>query len=420
MRIGIYPVLKREDGGVYQYTVTMLRALHDWVTGRLASLPPCPHDFTLFAQNPTSSELGAPFDRWRIVTFRPPWSPSRDKPLPEPYDLDRPVRQWDMHSWMEECGVELMLYPSPHRLSFEAGLPFVMPIHDLQHRLLPQFPEVRAEGEWERREYLFRNAVRQATLLLVDSLTGEEDVLRCYSPIGVTRERLRVLPFLPACRPDARVAEQRFAALRAALQLPERYLFYPAQFWPHKNHRRLIEALGMLAERHGLRIPLMLTGSHHGALRDAAFHDVMARARELGVADQVRHLGYVCDDDVTALYSHAAALVMPTFFGPTNIPVLEAWACDCPVVTSAIRGISEQCGDAALLVDPRSAAAIADGILRVWSDDGLGRTLIERGRRRLAQYTYDDYTASLTRVIDEAASRVAATRTSPQEQATCR
>lgn len=420
MHIGIYPVLKREDGGIYQYTVTMLRALHAWVTGRLAKVPSCRHAFTLFARNPAAPELGEPGDLWRIVTFRPPWSPSRDTPLPDPDDLDRPLRQWDMRSWMEECGVELMLYPSPHRLSFEAGLPFVMPIHDLQHRLLPQFPEVREDGEWERREYLFRNAVRQATLLLVDSQVGAQDVMRCYGRFGATPDRIRVLPFLPACRPDDGAAQQQLAVMRVTLQLPERYLFYPAQFWLHKNHGRLVEAIGILADRHGLRIPLILTGSHSGALREAAFRDAMSQAGRLGVTDLIRHLGYVSDDDVTALYRGATAMVMPTFFGPTNIPILEAWACDCPVITSGIRGIREQCGDAAVLVDPRRAAAIADGVLRVWSDADLRRTLIECGRRRLAQYTFDDYAAILTRVIDEACDRVAANRHSPKEAATCR
>ena len=73
------------------------------------------------------------------------------------------------------------------------------------------------------------------------------------------------------------------------------------------------------------------------------------------------------------------ALVMPTFFGPTNIPILEAWAFGCPVLTSDIRGIREQVGDAAVLVNPRSVEAIADGIYRLWTDENLGRMLGERG-----------------------------------------
>ena len=73
-----------------------------------------------------------------------------------------------------------------------------MAIHDLQHRLQPEFPEVSANGEWERREYRFRNGARYATLLLADSEVGKEDLLNFYGPYGVTPDRVKVLPFIPA------------------------------------------------------------------------------------------------------------------------------------------------------------------------------------------------------------------------------
>ena len=81
----------------------------------------------------------------------------------------------------------------------------------------------------------------------------------------------------------------------------------------------------------------------------------MNTARELKVDRQIRHLGYVPANDMAALYANAEALVMPTFFGPTNIPILEAWGLGCPVITSDIRALREQAGDAALLADPNSA-----------------------------------------------------------------
>ena len=90
---------------------------------------------------------------------------------------------------------------------------------------------------------------------------------------------------------------------------------------------------------------------------------------------------------ICRLYAGAVGLVMPTFFGPTNIPMLEAWAFGCPVLTSDIRGIREQVGNAAILVNPRSEEAIADGIYHLWTDENLRRILADRGRRRLASYT---------------------------------
>src|SRR4029453_16568851 len=95
--------------------------------------------------------------------------------------------------------------------------------------------------------------------------------------------------------------------------------------------------------------------------------ELVAVAQKRGVANQIRLLGYVPNEDMSPLYAQAVALIIPTFFGPTIIPVLEAWAFGCPVLTSDIRGIREQVGDAALLVDPRSIESIADGIYRLWT-----------------------------------------------------
>ena len=96
----------------------------------------------------------------------------------------------------------------------------------------------------------------------------------------------------------------------------------------------------------------------------------------------------------------------PTFFGPTNIPVLEAWTFGCPVLSSDIRGVREQAGDAAFLVDPNSVEAIADGIYRLWTNEALRRTLADQGRQRLAAYTPEDYRRRLIEILEEAKTRV--------------
>jgi glycosyltransferase involved in cell wall biosynthesis len=291
-------------------------------------------------------------------------------------------------------------------LSFEIGIPYVMAIHDLQHRLQPEFPEVSANGEWEWREYLFRNGARYATLLLADSEVGKEDILNFYGPYGVTPDQVKVLPFLPACYLADDISESERHRVRRTYHLPERYLFYPAQFWPHKNHNRIVQALGLLKQAHNLKIPAVFCGSHTGGIRERNFRDMMSLAARWGVENEIRYLGYVPDEDMSGMYAGAVALVMPTFFGPTNIPVLEAWGFGCPVLTSDIRGIREQVGDAAVLVDPRSVEAIADGIYRLWTDGSLTSKLTDLGRQRLASYTPDEYQCRLAAILEEAKSCV--------------
>ena len=426
MRIGIVPAMDRADGGVYQYSLTMLQALN----GRKEEQRD--DDFVIF-----SNELLHPIFRslngrhWKLVPLEQP------VPRQQPLNLLRRIVGEGLHReawrWMrakiQKCrlttidpevvrarpdmtatflnsGVELVFYPQPQSFAFEAGIPYVMAIHDLQHRLQPEFPEVSANGEWQWREYLFRNGARYAKLLLADSEIGKEDILRFYGPYGVTPDRVKVLPFLPACYLGLDVPECERQRVRNKYELPERFLFYPAQFWPHKNHLRIIEALGLLKERHQLKIPVVFCGSRSGVIREGHFSALMSLASGLGIQKDIRYLGYVPDEDISGIYSEAVALVMPTFFGPTNIPILEAWALGCPVLTSDIRGIREQVADAALLVDPRSVDAIASGIYRLWTEKSLGEHLTGLGRQRLQSYTPEDYRQRLEGILEEAKDRV--------------
>ena len=421
MHIGIVPTLSGLGGGAYQYSLTMLSALYE------CERDECKDEFVVFAHavhHPAVMALNG-----RGWTVKPLQSSSLKRlakqmvrrvageaslfeastwfrhrlhqgvSLPDP-DVVR--SRPDMARWFHRFGVELMLYPTPNTLSFEAGIPYVMAIHDLQHRLQPEFPEVSANGEWERREYLFRNGIRHATLLLADSDVGKEDILSFYGSYGVTADRVKVLPFLPSCYLAVDNVEGERQRVGARYRLPEEYLFYPAQFWPHKNHGRIIEALALLKQEHRVKIPIVLSGSHAGEIPRRTFREVMLLSHQLGIEDQIHYLGYVLEEDMSGLYAGAVALVMPTFFGPTNIPVLEAWAFGCPVITSDIRGIRQQSDDAALLVDPRSAEAIADGIYRLWTDENLRRTLAGRGRQRLATYTPDNYQRRLVEILEEA------------------
>ena len=395
MRIGVVPSLDRAAGGVYQYATTMLEALADLGTG---------DEFVVFTyagdEVPPNVRLPGP-----VVELRRSAGPlgalgAAAAQLALGGDgVDGAWRAFFRHH-----EIDLLLFTGDNDLAPKTGVPYVVAIHDIQHRLHPEFPEVSADGEWERREARLVPLIAGATLVLVDSEVGREDILAHYGATGIAPEAVRVLPFLPAhyLRP---VLPDGIAAARGMFHLPERYLFYPAQFWPHKNHERVVEALGMLAAE-GLRLPVVFVGSASGDLRVQTLKRVVDAAERAGVADLVHYLGYLPDLMMAALYGGALALVMPTFFGPTNIPVVEAFELGCPVITSDIRGIREHVGDAALLVDPASAASIAEAIRRVATEPALREDLIERGRAWLAAYTRDDYLERLRGALDAARERI--------------
>ena len=100
----------------------------------------------------------------------------------------------------------------------------------------------------------------------------------------------------------------------------------------------------------GLDIQIVFCGNYADYFRALNFKKVMALADELRVRERVHYIGRVPDDDMPALYRLSSGLVMPTFFGPTNIPPLEAWNFGRPVIASDISGMRAQIGDAGLLL----------------------------------------------------------------------
>ena len=127
--------------------------------------------------------------------------------------------------------------------------------------------------------------------------------------------------------------------------------------------------------------------------------------KDLRLQDLVFFVGYVPDNELLQLYQHALALVMPTFFGPTNIPILEAWTASCPVITSDIRGIREQVGNAGLLIDPNDVAAIAGAIWKVYTDSELRKRLIYQGLLHLHDWTPEKFSHSLSEIISQSINK---------------
>jgi glycosyltransferase involved in cell wall biosynthesis len=105
--------------------------------------------------------------------------------------------------------------------------------------------------------------------------------------------------------------------------------------------------------------------------------------------------------DLVALYRNALALTYTTFFGPENLPPLEAFALGCAVVASAVNGSEEQLGDAALLVPPTDHVALGNAILHIHSDPGIRTRLIERGLQRAHRFTKADYVRGMVAILDE-------------------
>jgi glycosyltransferase involved in cell wall biosynthesis len=173
------------------------------------------------------------------------------------------------------------------------------------------------------------------------------------------------------------------------------YLFYPAQFWAHKDHVTALRALRALLDR-GLDLRLVFSGSDQG---NRSW--VEAECSRLGLADDVEFAGFVTREALVDLYRGAFALVYPSQCGPENLPPLEAFALGCPVVAARVAGAEEQLGDAALLFETGDEASLASAIESLWSEQGLRRRLVRAGHDRALSFTPKHYAQRLLQMIDE-------------------
>jgi len=280
----------------------------------------------------------------------------------------------DLAAFIDRQPVDLVYFLHPSELAGRLRRKnLITTVWDLCHRDFPEFPEVRAGGEFESREAILRSHVTRAVAVVVDS---EESARRMERSYGVDRDRLLVLPFSPSPAVLSPLARPMIDVLtRHALE--PGYLLYPAQFWPHKNHVRLLEAM-VLRREDGHEDRLVLAGGDKGHL--AA---VVAAARWLDVLDLVTVTGYVDDLDLRGLYEGSRVVVMPTYFGPTNLPPLEAWTVGRPLAYP--RHLSGQVGEAAVLFDADDAASLAEALGRLDDQKAVER-LVASGRAALTAW----------------------------------
>jgi glycosyltransferase involved in cell wall biosynthesis len=275
---------------------------------------------------------------------------------------------------LKRLGIDVVIFLTQSKwfLLLEDTL-FIMTVFDNCHRDAPEFPEARSFGEFERREWFYRTALNKAVFTVVDCCELSRSLEDRY---GLDGKRVVIIPFEPSV--FVRSSEDGDAAsVLAKYGLEPGYLFYPAQFWPHKNHSTLLRAMELIRGRSHPHLRLVLCGTDNGGLQR-----IQRLSNELGLDGAVSILGFVPSEELRSLYSQSAALVMTTYFGPTNLPPLEAWACGTPVVYP--EAFSTQVGDAAILFDYDSAESLA-GAIEALLQPGVRAKLVAAGTRMLAE-----------------------------------
>ncbi len=286
-------------------------------------------------------------------------------------------------------GIDLVYFLSPSFLAiFMTRINYIVTVWDLCHRDHPEFPESNFDGEFEGREYIYKNVLQKATAVLADSDLGKANIIRRY---GCDTERVHVARFLPSID----LQENATIDIKVKYFLLRPYVFYPAQFWAHKNHVYVLDGVSLLRKKYGVTLDVVFSGNDKGNLGH-----VLEYARQLGLTDNVHYVGFLPRHEMASFYKEAVALVMPTYFGPTNIPPLEAFSAGCPVCYSDLPGMSEQVGTGAFLMDLKDPSSLAEHLQTILNDPKSVREKKDAGRRLLAQWTEDDYWHVVKGILD--------------------
>lgn len=286
-------------------------------------------------------------------------------------------------------GAPIDLLYSPHLNIAVAppGVPSVMTIHDLSFVHYPEFVLPRRRV-WHWLQGYGAQA-RSAAAVVTDAAFTARDVVRTLKI-----DSRRVFVIYPG------LSEYFSEESCPGEYMREPLLLSVGTFEPRKNHEALLAAFRILKERAEFRkAKLCFVGAP--GWKYARIRRVAAL---LGVASDVIWRVSVSREELRAMYRRACVFAYPSWFEGFGFPLLEAMACGTPVVTSDRASIPEVVGDAALMVDPWNADALAEAIARVWHDGPERKERIARGCRRAREFRWDLAAENLVRVFERVTS----------------
>lgn len=367
MRIGIdYTAAITQGAGIGRYTRELVAAI-------LAQQPQ--HEYVLFF---ASGELAPEFPGLRqLEQLRAQYPQLRTIAIPlAPRRLTQLWHRLRVPLPIELLTGRLDIVHAPDFVPPPSFAPSIVTIHDLSYMVHPDYalPSVA--------RYLRAAVPRglgRATAILADSKATQRD-LQTYLNIDPQRVTVVYPGVGPQFRPlPADVVREQLKDL----QLPERFLLFVSTIEPRKNLVRLFEAYAQVREQIG-NIKLVL-----GGRRGWMYADVFAAIQRLGLHEHIQLLDYVDDKLLPALYNAAWAFVYPSIYEGFGIPALEALACATPVLTANNSSLPEVVGNVAVFVQAEQVESIAEGLIRIVSDQAVRTRLRSLGPQQAAPFTWE-------------------------------
>ena len=272
--------------------------------------------------------------------------------------------------------IDLIYFLSPNHLAlYLENINYITTVWDLCHLEQLEFPEVRIDREFERRENKYQQILPKATAIVVDSEIGRQNLIFYYR---INFDRIIVQNFdVPSQNVNINTIESEIYLSTIGL-VKRQYIFYPAQFWPHKNHKYIIESIYFLEYIYGIKLTIVFSGRDKGNLST-----VISMLENYNLKDRAYFLGFIDNEKLSILYNNSLALFMPTYFGPMNIPPLEAFFHNIPVLYSNIPNLSSMFKPAILEVDINDPCKAAEILFKLITDVNYYEEIVKLGKQKL-------------------------------------
>lgn len=285
---------------------------------------------------------------------------------------------------LKNLKVDLVHFPHFNVPIFYNG-EFVVTIHDLIHQHFSmQRATTHGSTIYKIKKFgygkVFLQAINKSEKILVPSNFVKNQLATKWGIHGnkvvVTHEA--VDDIIDAVASELKQIETDRILSRLKVRKP--YLFYVGNAHPHKNVEGLIKAFLNLRKKYS-KLNLVLSGYDHYFWKRIRMENRMSG---------IIYTGYVNDEQLIALYKNAEMFVMPSFEEGFGIPLLEAFACGCPVASSNAGALKEVGGEAAIYFDPGNVGDMGNKIDRVLGDEKLREDLIEKGKKRVKLFSWKE------------------------------
>lgn len=258
-----------------------------------------------------------------------------------------------------------------------ARVPVVITVYDLIALLFPQWCTVSNRIHYG---IFLPLSVKKAKGIIVPSNTTRKDLLKRFP---AAENKIRVVPL--GVSDDFRVIHdnEKFADIREKHSIPEKFILFVGRNEPKKNLDGLVKAYHMLRINKPTGHKLVIAGKEGWANPEIQRH-----IRDLGLQKEIVFTGFIPPEELPYLYNMADLFVFPSLYEGFGLPVLEAMACGVPVIASDRGAVPEIAGEAAILLDPLDATAMADAMREVLANKAVSKGLAEKGLQRAGAFSW--------------------------------